>query len=282
MESQNNRQGDMDGHLKTWKPPFDDNAFAEAKAKVMSRISEQEDSPQLGGEKKYTWLKRAAVILVIFGASIALYLSGNVVLENQTSENTRFILPDKSEVILTKNSKLEYNKYQWLWNRSIDFTGEGYFNVYEGNEFTIHLPEGKVSVLGTTFTIWANDNDWLVHCSSGKVSVQNKVDTIVLNQFEFTQVTNGRLAPKMIYEKPDFIAPRNSTILSFESVPVGIVLKELEKALGIKVKNDLPTNLIYTGILDISDVNTCFEVFCKPFGAAFDRNTDGMVSIYLQ
>ena len=281
MEAQDNRQGDMDGHFKSWKPPFDDNAFAEAKIKVMNRILEQENAHQFIEVKKYTWLKRVAVILVIFGASIGLYLSGNVQLVNQTSDNTRFILPDKSEVILTQNSKLEYNKYQWLWNRSIDFKGEGYFNVYEGNDFIIHLPEGTVSVLGTTFTIWANDKDWLVHCSNGKVRVQNKSDTIVLNRFEFTQVTNGRLAPKMLYEKPDFIAPRNNKILSFESVPVGIVIKELEKALGIKVNNDLPTNLIYTGILDISDVNTCFEVFCKPFGAVFDRNTDGVVSIYL-
>lgn len=271
----------MDERLKSWKPPFDDSSFAEAKIKVMNRIREQENSPQFEEVKNYTWLKAAAVVLAIFGASIALYLSGNVKFENQTSENIRFTLPDNSEIILTKGSQLEYNKYQWLWNRSIDFRGEGYFSVYEGNEFTIHLPDGTVSVLGTTFTIWANDTNWLVHCSSGKVSVKSKLDTIILNRYEFTQVTNGRLAPKMLYEKPDFIAPRTTRILSFESVPVGIVLKELEKALGIKVKNGLPTNLIYTGILDISDGNTCFEVFCKPFGAVFDRTTDGMVSIYL-
>lgn len=281
MGSQENRQGDMDERLKSWKPPFDDNAFAEGKANVMYRIREQEDSPQSGDQKNYTWLKWAAVILVIFGASIALYLSGNVKFENQSSELTRFVLPDKSEIILTKDSYLEYNKYEWLWDRSIDFTGEGYFNVYDGNEFTIHLPDGMVSVLGTTFTIWANDTDWLVHCSSGKVRVQKDSESIVLKRYEFTQVANGRLAPKMIYKKPDFIAPRKASVLSFESVPVGIVLKELEKALGIKVKNDLPTNLIYTGILDISDGNTCFEVFCKPFGAVFGRTTDGMVSIYL-
>ena len=281
MESQENMQDDMDERLKSWKPPYDDNAFAEAKINVMNRIREQGYSPKLERSKKYTWLKSAAVILAIFGAGIGLYLSGNVKFENQTSEKTTYTLPDKSEIILTENSRLEYNKYQWLWNRSIEFTGEGYFNVYEGNEFTIHLTEGEVNVLGTTFTIWANDTDWLVHCSSGKVRVQNKSQSIVLSRFEFTQVTNGRIAPKMLYEKHDFIAPRNTSVLSFESVPVGIVLKELEKGMGIKVKNDLPTNLIYTGILDISDVNACFEVFCKPFGAVFDRTTDGMVSIYL-
>lgn len=272
----------MADYFKSWKPPFDDNAFTVAKTNVMNRITEQEDVEQPKKERKYTWIKRAAVILAVFGASIGLYLSGNVKLENQTAENLKFTLPDKSEITLTENSMLEYNKYKWLWDRSIDFIGEGYFNVYSGDDFTIYLPEGSVSVLGTTFTIWANDNDWLVHCSGGKVRVQSKSDTLVLHKFEFTQVVNGRMAPRMIYEKPDFIAPRNTTILSFDAVPVGIVLKELEKAMGIKVKNELPTNLIYTGILDISDVNTCFEVFCKPFGAEFDKNTDGVVSIYLK
>lgn len=280
-EPQRNTQSDIDTRLKEWKPPFAENAFAEAKIKVMARIGEQENV-STEGERKYTWLKRAAVVLVLFGASIGLYLSGNVEFENRTSENVKFALPDKSEITLTENSRLEYNKFKWLLNRSIEFSGEGYFNINPGDDFIIQLPEGTVNVLGTTFTIWANDTDWLVHCTSGKVSVHNKSEAIVLNKFEFTQVINGRLAPKMIYKKPDFIAPRYAEVLDFESVPVGIVVKELEKALGVKVKNELPNNLIYTGILDISDVNTCFEVFCKPFGAKYDWNADGVVSIYLK
>ena len=98
---------------------------------------------------------------------------------------------------------------------------------------------------------------------------------------EFVDIEDGRMAATMLYSVDGFISPRQERFLSFESVPVAIVLNELEISLGIKIKNELPSNLVYTGILDISDENQCFQVFCKPFGAIFEKNADGHVSIHL-
>jgi len=274
----------IDESLAGFVTPFDDGSVESAKANVMSRISlvdEGADQPLSAKNKSFAWLKVAAVLAIVFAAGVAFFLSGNVRLENSGSKQASAFLPDGSEMVLTPGSFAEYNVYSWNWNRSLRFSGEAYFDVNSGDKFTVNTDGGDIEVLGTKFTLWADSNDLFIHCTEGSVQVSNPTGASILNPNEFLRVERGLITQKASYFVSGFITPRKDKTLSFESVPVGIVISELEKVFKIEIKNGLPSNLIYSGILDISDENQCLQVFCKPFGAIFDKNADGHVSIHL-
>ncbi len=284
MSDFNNIEQRIDESLAGMRPPFDQNSIEDAKASVLSRISLGDESSSQSTSimsKSYAWLRVAAVLAVLFIAEIAFILSGNERFENPGSEQAAFFLPDGSEITFSPGSAAEFNKYSWNWDRSLSFSGEGYFDVVPGEKFIVNTKGGDIEVLGTEFTLWADKNDLFVHCTEGSVQVSNDSGSSVLQTNEFLRVERGVITPKASYFVNGFITPRKTRSLSYESVPVGIVISELEKVFGVEIKNDLPSNLIYSGILDISDENQCFQVFCKPFGAIFDKNADGHVSIHL-
>ncbi|NEN24799.1 FecR domain-containing protein [Cryomorpha ignava] len=277
----------IDRHISGWKAPFEYDSESRAKSAVMQRISDNAggESRTYIGERKpnsYTWLKVAAAVALIFTAGIAYFLTGNKDIKNVSESFTAINLPDGSTVLFTPGSTISYNSRLWRWNRTVKFSGEGYFNVKSGSAFTVNTQVGNVEVLGTAFTLWADNKDMFAHCTEGSVRVRNAGGEMTIVSGEFIDIQDGDMAAVMLFNTQGFISPRPERFLSFESVPVAIVLNELERSLRLKIKNELPSNLVYSGILDISDENQCFQVFCKPFGAIVDKNADGHVSIHLK
>lgn len=287
MASDKELEERIEGHVSTWKVPFDDDSVVSAKRVLMRRISESteevsENVIELRKPNSYFWLKVAAVLALVFAGGVALFLAGNNTLKNESNSISTVNLPDGSSILFTPGSTVSYNSTFWNWDRTIRFSGEGYFDVNPGTTFTVITPVGLVEVLGTAFSLWADQKDMFAHCTEGRVRVWNaKGGDVELGSGEFLDIEDGVMAAVMLYNSDGFISPRYEQFLSFESVPVAIVLNELEIALNVKIKNALPSNLVYTGILDISDENQCFQVFCKPFGAIFEKQADGHVSIHL-
>lgn len=265
-----------------WKVPFDSDISA-VKASVMERIKLGDDAehiPEKSGSRFTFWKVAAAIgFLIIVGG--ALFLSENRTVKNDTMKSVLCALPDGSEIMLSPGSEVRYNALKWTLKRSVDFSGEGYFTIQKGKPFRVYTQQGEIKVLGTKFTVWSDNDDLFVHCSSGHVKVTHGTDEADLLSSEFTLLEKGKLTKKMVYPTEGFITPRITNRLTFNAVPVGIVISELEKVFHTEFDNELPANLIYSGILDIRDENQCLEVFCKPFGAKFDKNANGDVSIHL-
>ena len=57
-----------------------------------------------------TFMKVAAVLVVMLTSSYFLFFNNNMAFETQIAQNETLILPDNSEVILNASSKLNYNK----------------------------------------------------------------------------------------------------------------------------------------------------------------------------
>ena len=276
----------INSHISEWKLPFGNYSESIAKRAVMQRImegagSKEENTLEKRNSKSTIWLKIAAVVALIFAGGFAFFLTGNRNLKNDSKSLATINLPDGSTVLYTPGSTISFNSRLWRWDRTVEFLGEGFFKVNSGSTFTVNTQVGNVEVLGTAFSLWADHKDLFAHCTEGSVRVWNADNEMTIGSGEFVDIEDGRMAATMLYSVDGFISPRQERFLSFESVPVAIVLNELEISLGIKIKNELPSNLVYTGILDISDENQCFQVFCKPFGAIFDKNADGHVSIHL-
>lgn len=286
MTDLNDIENRIDRHISEWKVPFEKTSKSVARQLVFQRISINEDegnssAPQIRKPGLKRWLKVAAVLAILFTVGLTFLLTGNKDIVNSSESLTAINLPDGSTVLYTPGSTISYNSRMWRWNRTLSFSGEGYFNVKKGSTFIVNTPVGNVEVLGTEFTLWADRKDLFAHCTDGSVKVWDTGSETTIGRGEFIDIEDGIMGAVMLYSKEGFISPRREQMLTFEAVPVAIVLNELELALGVKIKNELPSNLIYTGILDISDVDQCFQVFSKPFGAIIDKKPDGHVSIHL-
>ncbi len=283
MDGENDIESKIDESLAQWQPPFGENSQANAKAAVLQRIQDlDDDEPVISKSTSRLLFGVAAVVAIVFGAGFAFYYSGSENFINMSKDVKTYTLPDGSEVVATPKSQIAFNSVLWAWDRNVRFSGEGYFKVKPGKTFTVITKSGEIHVLGTEFTTWTRVNHLFVHCANGSVNVESGFESTTLLAKEFTRVDKGVLATKQKYNFEGFVMPSVETQISFDSVPVGIVIAHLEKALAIDIKNELPGELTYSGILDTRTQGNCFEVFCKPFGAKITNHVDGSVSIHLK
>jgi ferric-dicitrate binding protein FerR (iron transport regulator) len=162
----------------------------------------------------------------------------------------------------------------------LELHGEGFFEVEPGSTFEVSTPAGDVYVVGTKFSVWANGSSLLVHCAEGRVVVDLDDGEIVLNAGEFTRRKSaGSLSPKQVYATEGPLFPSAPGEIDFENVPLGLVLAQIEDASNITIFSSLDEGLLYTGTLNLNRTKECLELVCKPFGAKFETNAEGYVTI---
>jgi ferric-dicitrate binding protein FerR (iron transport regulator) len=111
---------------------------------------------------RLNWLKYVAVALVLITVS---YNLKNVVIEThklayteyltEEGESSKIKLPDGTVITLKENSSLRIPNNFSKMNRSVEFKGDAFFEVYHNSQSEFHVNSGKylVKVLGTKFNI---------------------------------------------------------------------------------------------------------------------------------
>jgi ferric-dicitrate binding protein FerR (iron transport regulator) len=259
-----------------WKTPFKPGSEQAARERLMSMA--QQDSPKQSNGA--IWMRIAASITLLAIIPVVLLFIGNTQVVNEGPEVLSHKFPCSSEIQLNPGAKIQYNKYLWTLRRRVHFEGQAYFNVKEGSKFIVDGESGDVEVLGTEFTVWADNNDLFAHCSSGQVKVWSDLEKEILNPGQFTVVSGSRLDPVQEWQRSGFISPNVSgQELIFEETPIGVAITELEISLGFEIEHSLDPTLKYSGRLQTSNPDHCLTVFCKTFNANFVKE-EGFVSIH--
>lgn len=152
-------------------------------AKAWKKVDTNIESRQL----RLRRLKNLAYTVSGMAASLLIFLAltfytglfssseSKIALTTTYGSRSEVILPDGSLVKLNAGSNLEYHFDQLSKTRSVDFSGEAFFEVAKSKQpFVITTPDGiKVKVLGTKFNISAYSEDHLVQTSlvEGKVEM---------------------------------------------------------------------------------------------------------------
>lgn len=272
----------VDDLVSNWGIPFDKGQPQRAKAKIMAIARESQPTIKMEVKPKKLWMRVAAAVALLLALTLSALILGNTQIQNDSKLAFDHILPNGSNITLNPGAELGYNKFTWKLNRNVDFQGEGFFDIVPGPSFKIATEKGNVSVLGTTFTVWADQDDLMVHCVSGTVKVEGKSAFATLGPGEMIQYSAESIGGKTNFEHPGFYAPRSiSDELEFEQVPLQLVLHELEiileKEIIITFKAD---DLTYSGRINPSNMETCLDVLCKPFNAKHKIERDGSVVIY--
>ncbi|NDV83307.1 FecR family protein [Bacteroides sp. 51] len=220
--------------------------------------------------RKQKWLYAVAafIAIAILLPSTAYFYKKEVV--TSRGEHISYVLPDGSTVKLNAESRLSYKPYWWKISREIKLNGEGYFEVTPGSTFQVNAGKSTVTVLGTSFNVYARKENYLnVTCLTGKVQVKRDHQTVVLTPNMQAQYQNNVLSAGNTNNSSNAIEwTRNHFV--FLAAPLDEVVEEIERQYNIEVVTTSKLDYLYTGNFSKNkSPEEVLKIIGKPFGIEF-------------
>lgn len=184
-------QEEADLYTRYWEQQQEPYADTEPALQKVLRVINSDAAPETIAAatpvKRMAGLKTlsrvAAIFVVAAGLGIGAYqlvghqdeVATNLVQkQNSKGVKSTIVLADGSKIWLNADSKVQYPALFTGTSREIYLNGEAFFDIARNPEkpFIIHLSNGTVRVLGTSFNIKAYDNQAVVETSvaTGKVA----------------------------------------------------------------------------------------------------------------
>lgn len=237
---------------------------------VSSRLPEQKKKHTLSSSP---WLKIAAAFVLGLGllGVYNLIWSGPKMIEVITASADfpqEIILPDNSIIILGKNSELKYPSKFKGNTRTIEFTGEAYFDITsnQNKPFIIESEFTTAKVVGTAFNLRSFKKDTLVKITvtEGLVSFKVKNDSehaevlVGIGEVGKLNVKTNTISKETNRDK-NFMAWQNGK-LTFENEKLGTALKTLSIYYGktFTAIQDLDTTT-FNGYFDSMSIKEAAE-----------------------
>ncbi len=179
--------------------------FDRDKAWKKFRNTIEADDLLLSKSKKMFSIRNiAASIILLIGLSVTAYVLFNNYSQTQFTEISsansikEISLPDGSQITLNKNATIKFPKEFSDNNRTVEFSGEAFFDIAKNpaKPFIIKANKAEVVVLGTSFNVFADEKDNItVTVKTGKVKLsKNETENIILNPEEVGKIKNNTLS----------------------------------------------------------------------------------------
>ena len=184
------------------------------------------------------------------------------------AEQTTIQLPDGSVARVNAHSQLSY---QEDWERKVTLSGEAFFEVVKGSTFEVQTATGNVTVLGTSFNVYARDGDLEVACKTGKVqvSIPEKAFEEAIEPGEAISFKSDTI--RQVQYIPDLIGKWNQGEFYFNDQQLVDVVGELQRQFDIEVQVADSLNQKFTGFFSSSDVETALEMVCLPLDLSYEK-----------
>lgn len=253
---------------------------------LLDKIKVNQLVPQIKKKKINRWVIRriAAILLLILSITSGIYYLKNVADKQltyveefaQRGERRVVTLPDGSRITLNSESKLRYADNFNQDSRTIEMTGEAFFEVASNarKPFVIRSGETCIKVLGTSFNINAYDKDELmaVTVSTGKVNVimdkQELQLNLTSNEHLLVNKVTGSFEKKIIDEN-NYIKWMDGTLF-FEKEPIREVVKELNRKYNRRVVLQAGVrNYVISGTHDNKSLEAVVEAICYTTGLSY-------------
>lgn len=184
-------------------------------------------------------------------------------------------LGDGSTVTLRPYSKL-FVVEQEISSERYKLQGEGLFEVSPNADriFSVETEAGKVSVLGTKFTLSSWGNQLQVYLQEGSVKVEalQRDSAVVLNPGESVSIKNKSTIPKVKKASADEYLDWLDQQLIFDNKPAKEVAQELEQQFNISI--NLPDDISdsqLSGRLAIDSLSTSLDDLELVLGGTFTQ-----------
>ena len=197
------------------------------------------------------WIYVAAMVVIVFFCGTIAFQSGKRVLQNQLTQitveapygsKTKLYLPDGTLVWLNAGSKMSYAQDFGINERSLNLSGEAYFEVSKDpkHPFIVQTETIDVQVLGTHFNVDAyHDNlDVKTTLLSGSVAVSNKSKSVRMvlkpNEIAIYNKVEEKLTRKVLKNAEDEISWRQGEFI-FDDLPLQEIARELSNSFGATI-----------------------------------------------
>lgn len=209
---------------------------------------QQQNNRQKGFFLLRPWMYAAAMMVLIFLCGTIAFQSGKRVIRNQLTQitveapygsKTKLYLPDGTLVWLNAGSKMSYAQDFGINERTLDLTGEAYFEVTKKKDipFKVHTGELDVKVLGTKFNFrnYQDDLEAKVCLLEGKVALTTgKTETALQpDQQALLNKKTGKLF--ISTTKAAYSAEWTNGRLYFDEALLPDIVKELERSYNMKI-----------------------------------------------
>lgn len=243
----------------------------------------QVDSKLQSHKIRVSRLRNMAYVASGMAASLLIFLSltfytnlftpieATIAMSTSYGSRSEVVLPDGSVVKLNAGSSLEYHFDKIKKIRTVDFSGEAFFEVAKNKQpFIIHTPDGlNVKVLGTKFNLSAYPEDHLVQTSlvEGKVelSVDGSTELILKpgqiasfdKQSQVLNYTVGEVSHQLGWTQDK---------LYMENMSLQDVCTHLERRYDVNITlsdQDMGERIHYTGVLKEQTVLDVLNALCR-------------------
>jgi ferric-dicitrate binding protein FerR (iron transport regulator) len=251
-------------------PPDLTENFAAIQQKIVHKKHEQPSVFTI-----WRFASMAASVLVFFGL-YHFFVAQNTI-TTDFGQQEKIVLADDSKVALNAKSSLSFgNLFQY--KRTLQLTGEAFFEVEKGSHFTVETSQGEVHVLGTKFNVNALDDFFEVKCFEGKVRVVQKNSVSILTQGEsvrfYNDTTENWAEPET--PEPSWISGESS----FKNVPMRFVIEQFKKQYQVEVEYPKHLeNIKFTGTFTHKDASVALQTICWPLQLKFSQNRSGKIII---
>ena len=258
-------------------------AWDKSESAVWEEISVKIESVPKGKKVTLGSMMKYAAAAVVF---LAVALGGFIFLYHKTvetlpGEQLTVVLPDGSEVELNAASNLKYYPLKWKFDRTVQFSGEGLFEVEKGEKFEVISDNGTTQVLGTSFNIFARDEKYSVTCLTGKVRVTSNTDESVdLLPNSQVEVKGGKLILTKNIKTENAVDWINNQFF-FPGTPLNEVIDEIERRYGVTIKmaNELNNRNFAGNFEKMYNVEQVLDFVCKTMQIRFEKQSDNVFLI---
>jgi len=215
---------------------------ADAWKSIEARISESPKTKVISINRRY-WLTGVAASFILIVSAFFLFdgaFEGRVNVNTELAEVQTIYLPDSSIVYLNAETEISYSKKGWETNRVLMLSGEAFFEVKRGSNFTVNTPNGKVEVLGTSFNVRSRAQDFEVSCKTGKVRVTEFISESqqILTPGLKTKIKSGELIEPLELNVSNVDLWRSGEYF-LESTSIKEGFEELERIFDIEIVQEL-------------------------------------------
>jgi ferric-dicitrate binding protein FerR (iron transport regulator) len=227
----------------------------------------QSRSESLVRRKRWIYTAAAAMIALLITAGFMLASQQSPVpivsLSTQPGEIAEFNLPDGSTVTLNGNSTISYpDLFAGNASREVHVKGEVYLEVVHlesDGAFTVVTPEGRTTVLGTSFNVKSRGATSTISLLEGAVKIANTDGTDVhLTPGQTATLSQSSIT--VIEDDVDSRASWRNRLWVFNKTPLHEILQNLEESFGITASVDPDVNLdkSISGKLSTKNLSTLY------------------------
>ena len=244
--------------------------------KIKNSITQKRNT--ISNKFNYKWsFSIAATLAILFG--LFFLMSTNEISHKTAFGEQKIIeLHDGSQVTMNSRSLIEFNPDSWDSNRILKLSGEAYFKVNKGSQFTVNTKNGNVIVLGTEFNVNSLDNYFEVICYEGKVSVSSESSEHILQSTQRIRKVNGNPSESSATQlsKPTWIDGEST----FKSVPIRYVITALENQYNIKIDSEsIDDSTVFSGSFPHDNLNIALITVFDALNMKYNKNDNRNIKL---